>query len=73
VTTPTTSSARSRAYRERLAEKGATTICVAVDGDTARRLRTIAREHKQSMGDVLKMGSLLTLRALADLPTSLPE
>jgi len=73
VTTPTTSTARSRAYRKRLADKGATTICVAVDGDTARRLRTIAREHKQSMGDVLKMGSLLTLRALADLPRNVAE
>jgi hypothetical protein len=68
VNSPATSTARTRAYRKRLAEQGCTTLSISVDSDTARRLRTIAREHKQSMGDVLKMGSLLTLRALADLP-----
>lgn len=70
VSTTTPSTARTRAYRMRLAERGFTTLSISVDGDTARRLRTIARDHKQSMGDVLKMGSLLTLRALTDLPHS---
>lgn len=68
-----TSTARTRAYRKRLAEQGFTTLSISVDGDTARRLRSIAREHKQSMGNVLKMGSLLTTRALADLPSSTVE
>ncbi|SEK17404.1 MULTISPECIES: hypothetical protein [unclassified Variovorax] len=53
--------------------KGGHHICVAVDGDTARRLRAIAREHKQSMGEVLKMAPLLTLRALANLPRNTAE
>ena len=73
VNTPTTSVDRTRAYRKRLAEQGFTTLSISVDGDTARGLRAIAREHKQSMGDVLKMGSLLTLRALADLPRNVAE
>ncbi|MGJ7570871.1 hypothetical protein ACSFBX_10075 [Variovorax sp. RB2P76] len=73
MSTPTTSTARTRAYRKRLAEKGSTTLSISVDGDTAHRLRAIAREHKQSMGNVLKMGSLLTQRALADLPRNLAE
>lgn len=73
MTTPTTSTARSRAYRKRLRDKGAATLCIAVDGDTARRLRSIVREHRQSMGDVLKLGSLLTLRALAELPRNVTE
>jgi hypothetical protein len=76
VNTTSTSTSRTRAYRMRLAERGFTTLSISVDGDTARRLRTIARDHKQSMGDVLKIGSLLTLltlRALADLPRSLAE
>lgn len=67
------STARTRAYRKRLAEQGFTTLSITVDGDTARRLRAIAHEHQQSMGNVLKMGSLLTARALADLPRNVAE
>lgn len=69
VTTPATSTARSRTYRRR----GGMTLSISVDGDTAHRLRTIARKHKHPMGDVLKMGSPLTLRALAGLPRNFVE
>lgn len=56
---------RSREFRQRLALKGAISITIAVDRDTAHRLRTIAQEHKRSMGEVIKLGSLLSHRELS--------
>jgi hypothetical protein len=67
------STERTRAYRRRLAEQGFESICVAVDGGTARRLRTIAQEHQQSMGAVLQLASLLAQRALTEPTTATAE
>jgi hypothetical protein len=67
-----TTTARTGAYRQRLAAKAVTTLSISVDRDTALRLRSIAREHIQSV-DVLQMGSLLTHRALAGLPRNATE
>lgn len=56
---------RSREFRQRLALKGAASLTITVDRDTAHRLRTIALDHGQSMGEVIKVGSILCQRALA--------
>lgn len=55
---------RSREFRQRLALKGAASLTLTVDRDTARRLREIAHEHKQSIGEVVRLGSLLSQRDL---------
>lgn len=64
---------RTRAYRRRLAERGFANISVAVDRDTARILRAIAREHGRSMADVIKVGAGLTQRALANTTAAAAE
>lgn len=66
MSSPKSSAERTRAYRRRLAEQGIESINVAVDRDTANRLRTMAREHNKSMGAVLELASKLTQRALAE-------
>ncbi|MDR6855296.1 hypothetical protein [Variovorax guangxiensis] len=70
---PKTAAERNRTYRKRLAEKGSTSICITVDGATARRLRAMAREHQQTMGSVLQLASLLAQRALAEPKTRVAE
>ncbi len=64
-----TSTERTRRYRARLSDQGFANISVAVDASTARILRSIAREHGQSMADVIKVGAALTHRALAGSPS----
>jgi hypothetical protein len=66
VSSPKSGTERTRSYRRRLAEQGIESINVAVDRAIASRLRTMAREHKQSMGAVLKVASMLAERALAE-------
>ena len=73
MSTPKSSTERTRAYRRRLAEQGFANICVAVDRDTARILRAITREHGQSMADVIKVGAGLTQRALASTTATAAE
>ena len=73
MSTPKSSTERTRAYRRRLAEQGFANVSVAVDRNTARRLRTIAQEHQQSMGEVIKLGSILTQRALASTTAAAAE
>lgn len=66
MSTKKTSTARTRAYRRRLAEQGFESIYVAVDRSTVRRLRAIAKEHQRPMAEVIAMGALLSQRALSD-------
>lgn len=73
MSTQKSSTERTREYRQRLAEKGFANICLAVDRDTARVLRAIAREHGRSMADVIKVGAGLTQRALASTTATSAE
>lgn len=64
---------RSREFRQRLALKGAASLTITVNRDTARRLRTIVREHGRSMADVIKVGAILSQRALAGTTATAAE
>ena len=73
VSTPKSGAARKRAYRQRLAEKGFAYFNVAVDRETARRLRAIAKKHQRPMAEVIAMGALLSQRALSDTAATTAE
>lgn len=60
---------RNRRYREGIARRGDTNFAALVDKATADRLRVLAREHGQTVGQVLRVASVLLERRLAEAPT----
>ncbi|MBS0426660.1 MAG: hypothetical protein JSR41_05150 [Proteobacteria bacterium] len=56
---------RNRRYREGVARRGGVNFGAVVDRATAARLRGLAREHGEPLGEVLKLASLLAVRELS--------
>ena len=60
---------RNRRYREGVARRGNVSFGALVDKATADRMRGLAREHGQTVGQVLRVASVLLERRLAEAPT----